>query len=146
MYSLSTLLHLSEPTLRFAHKQDLAHPKDGLTLFGPFTQSQGSVRFGVIGTEAGIELFNRWLNHINKFIPAYKGARYRSRRESEHGKLAHHYYPGFESAFHLPWNTKPECTCVIPADTLNTALKIHDRNTRVASVVKVYAKRLTKLN
>jgi hypothetical protein len=124
----------------------LAHPKDGLTLYGPFTETRGSLRFGVIGTKAGIDLFNRWLDRVNKYIPAYKGAQYRSRRESQHGKLAHQYYPGFESAFRIQWDTKPESICVVPDDVLKNALEVYDRNTRVAAVVKVYAKRLTKLN
>ena len=143
---MSALLHLKEPTLRFAHKQHLAHPKDGLTLFGPYTQAQGSLRFGIIGTKSGIALFNRWLERVNKYMPAYKGSMYRSKKDSEHGKLAHQYYPGFQSAFRILWDTKAENVCEIPDDALNKALKVYDRNTRVASVVKLYAKKLTKQN
>jgi hypothetical protein len=143
---VSALLHLEEPTLRFAHKQDLAHPKDGLTLFGPYAQAQGSLRFGIIGTKSGIALFNRWLERVNKYMPAYQGSRFRRRKDSEHGKLAHQYYPGFQSAFRILWDTKPENVCEIPDDALTKALEIYDRNTRVSSVVKVYAKRLIKLN
>lgn len=143
---MSVLLHLEEPTLRFAHKQVLAHPKDGLTMFGPYTQTPGSLRFGIIGTKEGIALFNRWLDRVNKFMPAYKGSPYRTRTDSEHGKLAHQYYPGFESAFRIHWDATPENVCEIPDDALANALKVYDRNTRVSSVVKVYAKRLIKLN
>jgi hypothetical protein len=56
---VSGLIHLDEPTLKFAYGQDLAHPKDGLMLFGPYTQTAGNLRYGVIGTAAGIALFNR---------------------------------------------------------------------------------------
>jgi hypothetical protein len=143
---LSTLLHLKEPALKFAHGQDLPHPKDGLTLFGPFTETPGSLRYGVIGTKEGIELFSRWMDRIGKFMPAFKGSKFRSTRDAEHGKLAHQYYPGFQSAFRILWNTEPEIACEVPTDTLRNALDIHERHTRVASVVKVYAKRLTKLN
>lgn len=140
------LIHLEEPTLKFAYGQDLAHPKDGLTLFGPYTQIPGSLRFGVIGTPEGIELFNRWAARIGSYMPAYKGSMFRRKRDAEHGKLAHQYYPGFESAFRLHWNAKPEIVCTIPKDTLDDALNIHERHTRVASVVKAYAKRLVKLH
>jgi len=132
--------------LRFAFKQDLAHPKDGLTLFGPYTQTQGSLRFGIIGTKAGIALFNRWLDRVNTYMPAYKGSPYRTKRNAEHGKLAHQYYPGFHSTFGILWDARPEYVCQVPDDVLANALKVYDRHTRVSSVVKVYAKRLIKLN
>jgi hypothetical protein len=143
---LTALVHLEEPSLRFAHAQHLAHPKDGLTLFGPFTQTPGSLRYGVIGTKEGIALFERWMGRIGKFMPAFKGSKFRTKRDAEHGKLAHQYYPGFQTAFRILWNPEPEIVCEIPRETLENALNIHERHTRVASVVKVYAKRLTKLN
>lgn len=143
---MNTLLHLDEPTLRFSHGQDLPHPKDGLTLFGPYTRTPGSLRYGVIGTSDGIELFRRWSERIVKYIPAYKGSRFRRNKDAQHGKLAHQYYPGFQSVFGVIWNEEPEITCEVPAATLQEALKVHDRNTRVAKVVKTYAKRLIKLN
>ncbi len=140
------LLHLDEPTLRFAHSQDLAHPKDGLTLFGPYTQTPGSLRYGVIGTKEGIELFNRWVERIRGYIPAYKGSKFRTRRDSEHNKLTHQYFPGFQSAFKIHWNTKPEIVSEISDDSLANALKVHERHTRVANVVKVYAKTSNETN
>lgn len=143
---MSTLLHLDEPSLKFGCGQDAAHPKDGLTLFGPYTQDFGSLRFGVIGTKAGIELFNRWTDRIGKYMPAFKGTRFRTKRDAEHGKLAHQYYPGFQPAFRILWSSQPEIVCEIPDDSLANALKVHERHTRVANVVKVYGKRLTKLN
>lgn len=143
---MSRLIHLDEPTLKFACGQDLAHPKDGLTLFGPYTQTPGSLRYGVIGTPDGIELFNRWMERIGKYIPAYKGAKFRTKRDAEHNKLAHQYFPGFQSAFRIIWNAQPEIVCEVPNDALANALKFHERHTRVANVVKVYAKRLTKQN
>ena len=86
---MSGILDLEEPRLRFGHGQALVHPKDGLTLFGPYTTMPGSVRFGVIGTRRGIELFERWVERINRYIPAYKGAMFRRKKDSEFGKLAH---------------------------------------------------------
>lgn len=143
---MSRLIHLDEPTLKFAFGQDLSHPKDGLTLFGPYTQTPGSLRYGVIGTKAGIALFNRWMERIGKYIPAYRGAMFRTNRNAEHNKLAHQYFPGFQSAFRIIWNAQPEIVCEVPDDALASALKVHERHTRVAGVVKVYAKRLTKQN
>ena len=143
---MSALIHLEEPTLRFAHGQHLPHPKDGLTLFGPYSQTPGSLRYGVIGTAEGIALFNRWSSRVLSYIPAFAGSPFRTRSDTEHGKLAHQYYPGFQAVFQMLWNSRPEIVCELPDDALARALKVHDRNTRVAKAVKVYAKKLTRLN
>jgi hypothetical protein len=140
------LIQLDEPRLYFGHKQSLAHPKDGLSLFGPYTQTAGSVRYGVIGTEAGLEFFGKWAANINKFLPAYEGSRFRRRRNAVYGKLAHQFFPGFEATFGITWNHKPECRCVVPDDLLATAFQVHELHTRIARVVKIYSKRLIKAN
>lgn len=139
------LLHIEEPTLRFAHNQDLTHPKDGLTLFGPYTQTPGSIRYGVIGTSAGVAQFSRWVERIRGYIPAYAGSRYRTRSKTEHNRLAHQYYPGFQSAFRIIWNTEPEIVFEIADNLLSSALSVHERHTRVSKVAKVYADRLIEL-
>lgn len=142
---MSKLVQLQEPSLTFGHRQSLPHPKDGLTLFGPYTRDKpGSVRFGVIGTAQGIEQFQKWSARFNLPLPAYKGSMFTRRKESEYGKLSHQFFPGFETAFGLTWNHPAENTCIIPDDILTDALKVHDLHTRISRTVKVYAKRLTK--
>ena len=138
------VLQLPEPQLRFGHGQFLAHPKDGLTLFGPYTRTPGSVRYG--GTQRGLEFFGRWSAHVNNPLPAYAGSIFRRKKNVEFGKLAHQFFPGFEPAFGLTWNPKPEAVCVIPDDVLAQALQTHELHTRISRVVKAYAKRLTKAN
>lgn len=138
------LLQLEEPSLQFGYDQSLHHPKDGLTLFGPYTRKPGSVRFGVIGTNEGIKKFSEWSAAINKARPAHKGSRFRRKKDSKHGKLAHQFFPGFESAFGLTWNHPAEAMVVVPDDILDDALKVHDLHTRIARVTKVYGKRLVK--
>ena len=140
------LIQLDEPQLRFGHRQALAHPKDGLTLFGPHTRTAGSVRYGVIGTQAGLDFFDRWIANINRHLPAYEGSRFRRKKNAEYGKLAHQFFPGFETTFGITWNQRPECRCVLPDDLLADALKVHERHTRIARVVKLYSKRLIKTN
>ena len=77
------VFHLPEPHLRFGHGQTLEHPKDGLTLFGPYTRKAGSVRFGVIGTQMGLAFFDRWSANINRFLPAYEGSRFTRKKGRE---------------------------------------------------------------
>lgn len=141
---MSKLLQLKEPRLQFGHGQSLYHPKDGLTLFGPYAQNPGSVRYGVIGTNEGIKKFSEWSASINNALPAHKGSRFTRKKDTQLGKLAHQFFPGFESAFGLTWNHPAEACVVIPDDVLGDALKVHDLHTRIARVAKVYAKRMVK--
>ncbi|WP_128931675.1 argonaute/piwi family protein [Bradyrhizobium zhanjiangense] len=140
------LVQLDEPQLLFGHSQSLAHPKDGLTLFGPYQRTAGSVRYGIIGTEKDLAMFRQWSTSVNRFLPAYAGSMFRRKRNAEFGKLAHQFFPGFETAFGITWNPKPECVCVVPDDSLNQALQTHELHTRISRVVKAYTKRLTKAN
>lgn len=138
------LIQLDEPSLLFGHGQSLPHPKDGLTLFGPYADNPGSVRYGVIGTKDAIEQFTQWSASVNLARPAHKGGRFTRQKQSDHGKLAHQFFPGFEAAFGLNWNQPAEAHCVVPDDVLENALKTHDLHTRIARVTKVFTKRLIK--
>lgn len=138
------IIHLEEPQLRFGHNQPTSHPKDGLTLFGPHAEKPGSVRFGVIGTAKGLALFDRWSAQINRPLPAYQGSKFTRKKNADFGKLAHQFFPGFESAFGITWSPKAECRCVIPDDALDRALHVHELHTRINRVVKLYTKRLIK--
>lgn len=57
---MNELIHIAEPLLLFRHKQATEDPRDGLTLFGPLDEGKPyGIKAGVIGTEAGIEYFER---------------------------------------------------------------------------------------
>src|ERR1039458_2734481 len=62
---MNELIHIPEPLLLFRHKQATEHPRDGLTLFGPLDEGKPyGIKAGVIGTEAGIEYFERWVEWV----------------------------------------------------------------------------------
>ena len=42
------LTYISEPKLKFAYGQSTEDCRDGLTLFGPYTSTRGSIRVGVV--------------------------------------------------------------------------------------------------
>ncbi len=46
-----TLLHLKEPQLTFGFNQKACDPRDGITLFGPYTRTKvkGQINIGIIG-------------------------------------------------------------------------------------------------
>src|SRR6266496_3432694 len=96
---MSELIRLPEPTLLFRHGQAMEDPRDGLTLFGPLEQGKPyGLRAGVIGTPEGITKFSRWADWIQGPIRAVGYERARPP------------YPGFESAFRMPWAAAPLLT------------------------------------
>src|SRR3989304_1578730 len=65
---------LDEPAVRFRYGQAAAAPYDGLSLFGPFDTDDNShpanVRYGVIGTTEGLELFGALVDRLRRPIGA----------------------------------------------------------------------------
>src|ERR1700730_4400911 len=101
---MKELLFLSEPKLIFAHKQTIEHPKDGLFLFGPpseYTQPI-DMRFGVVGTPAGIQRFRAWMESVRHYLPPKK----------DH--VPHHAaFPGFAAVFQARWPAQPVVEVVV---------------------------------
>jgi hypothetical protein len=125
---MKTLVQLSEPLLRFAHGQAMEDPRDGLTLFGPLEQGKPyGLRPGVIGTPEGISKFSRWVDWIQGPIRAVG---------YERGRPP---YPGFESAFRVPWATVPLLTITVDPDELSRRVVIEDAHERVYETVELYA-------
>lgn len=51
--SIGRLIHINEPSLTFGFNQKAIDPRDGITLFGPFTREKqiGQVNIGIIGSQ-----------------------------------------------------------------------------------------------
>jgi hypothetical protein len=97
---------LDEPLLTFAHSQSLADPRDGLTLFGPLDPSKVyGIRAGVVGTVRGREIFKGWLSTIHKPIL--------SDLERPDDAIFRPFFPGFQSAFRIPWNATPQAEVIL---------------------------------
>src|ERR1700728_954709 len=107
----SRLLKLPEPLLLFRHRQAMEDPRDGLTLFGPldFAAPLG-VRAGVVGTEQGISLFQRWVGAIQHPIRTAKPIASRPP------------FSGFASIFRVPWAIDPIQKAVIQPAALRQVL------------------------
>ncbi len=126
------LLKLPEPTLLFGHGQEMEDPKDGLMLFGPLDEGRPyGIRAGVVGTEAGIRRFKRWLERIQR--PVFDNPPHPARP----------IFPGFEAVFRLPWDPQPAFEIEIPEAELNQSLRLDDRHQRVYNTVEVYSSRIT---
>jgi hypothetical protein len=93
---MKDLIHIPEPRLLFRHDQTMEDPRDGLTLFGPLDESKPyGIKAGVIGTETGIQSFQRWVEWVQR--PVFTATPLQGRPP----------FPGFETVFRSRWNTNP---------------------------------------
>lgn len=120
--------HHAEPFLEFGYSQILDDPKQGLFLFGPLDERRpASMRVGVVGTPAGIELYKQWVKSINGFIPA-------AREDALH-QIG---YPGFEAVFRTPWPLQPITALPISTSDISKALRISDRHVGIYEAVSLF--------
>jgi hypothetical protein len=117
--------------LLFAHGQALDDPRDGLTLFGPLDEDRPyGIRFGVVGTPAGIELLKAWVKRAQEPIT------------NSPPRVARPPFPGFEAAFRVPWDYRPTHEAPIPDIDLQNCVLLGDRHQRVYRTVNLYADRI----
>ena len=130
---MRSLVRLPEPALLFRHGQAMEDPRDGLTLFGPLDSGKPyGIRSGVIGTTTGIEKFKRWLDWaLGPVLPAVP-------------QMARPPFPGFESAFRIPWSPNPVQVVEIDDNELKQNLYLDDRHQRVFGTVSLYADPIIK--
>src|SRR6266498_708729 len=125
-------INFSEPPLEFALEQRMQHPRDGITLFGPF-ESKGINRpqhivYGLFGTPDGIRAFRSFSGALNRPILT----------EKEFDDVLWPHFPGFEESFHSIWSTEPAWEDAIDASELVSATQIAEMHQRVYSVVNLY--------
>lgn len=90
---------LDEPLLEFGGGQ-LAHdPHDGLALFGPPQPALSLPNHVAIGTDFGLDLWNKWVNELNAASACVEIERQRPWPP----------YPGYEVAFGSCWPAPVKC-------------------------------------
>ena len=104
-----------EPGLVFGLEQRLSHPRDGVTLFGPF-DSKGiekprQITYALFGTPDGIQSFRAFSAALNRPILT----------EERYDEVLWSHFPGFEEAFHAVWSAEPAWQDEIKADKLSEA-------------------------
>jgi len=125
---LESLRRLEEPTLLFKHGQGLEDPRDGLTLFGPLDEGKPyGIRAGVIGTADGRRRFRNWVDRVQSFIT------------NEPSRIGRPPFPGFEAAFHIPWNPDPAIELNVDPAEINRRVRISDPHQRVYKTVDLFA-------
>lgn len=120
------LILIDEPRLLFNYEQATEDPRDGLTLFGPLERGRPyGIRFAVVGTADGIRRFKAWVGKMQLPI-------------GDPTDVARPSYPGFEAAFGIPWNPKPEFEIGIDSAELRKRINFADKHHRVFKAVDLY--------
>lgn len=127
------LIHIEEPKLIFGYDQNALDPRDGLTLFGPYTrQTFTNPSIGIIGAASSRKRILNWLQTIIQ--PVFgKGI-----------DIARPYFPGLETVFGLTVNFKAIKELAIDETLLNNFLHYQDNHQRVHNLVNLYAEALKK--
>jgi len=124
---MKQLVYLQEPKMLFAYEQAMEDPRDGISLFGPLDRTKPyGIRFGVVGTDWGIARFSEWVQSIEHPLRVDPPQAFRPP------------FPGFETAFRIPWRREPDISVAIPEDALRNALHIGNKYQRVYEVVSLY--------
>lgn len=113
------LILLQEPSLEFGYSQKATFPKDGLLLYGPPTEAGQPtiIRYGLVGTSRGINLFKSWLGRAQGVIP------------SANPQKAHfQYWPGFTAVFNATWPTTPLAEYQLDQSELSRTVRLEDRH------------------
>lgn len=128
------LIYIDEPRLTFGHNQKVDDPRDGLTLFGPYSKGKHSnqINVGIIGPEKQRGFVLEYLRKIH--MPVL----------NPEPDIARPYFPGLEAAFDVSinFNSLPELD--IPPDQIQDFLKYSDGHQRIFHLTNLYSTRLTK--
>jgi len=123
------LIKLDEPRLLFQHGQAMEDPRDGLTLFGPLDEGKPyGIRAGVVGTTGGMAKFKTWVDWLQSPV------------RLQNPVLARPFFPGFKTAFRVPWNSAPALSIEIDEHELKAKCSLDDRHQRVFQTVELFSK------
>jgi len=119
--------------LTFGYNQSTFDPRDGLTLFGPFTRTRVTdINIGIIGTKQGIQRFIKWLERIQEPVKSFDN------------DIARPFFPGFKSTFEVAINFNAIKAIEIDPIQITQFLKYTDGHVRIYNLVTLYANELNK--
>jgi hypothetical protein len=118
---------LDEPLLTFGGNQVTDDPRDGLALFGPADQGGALPNHVAIGTQEGLELWEKWIGFMNGPAACVDINRQRPWPP----------YPGYDVAFGADWPMPVKRYSVDPGELDEAARKV-DRYERAYTVANLY--------
>lgn len=126
------LIHINEPRLTFGYNQKLSDPRDGLTLFGPFTRDTivGQINIGIIGPQEQRKYVLDYLKKIHK--PVF----------STSVDIARPFFPGLEAALGIHINFKTVQEIDIERKEIDNYLSYSDSHQRVFNLTDLYSSKL----
>lgn len=132
---------IPEPNLIFANDGKSTDPKEGLSLYGPFSISTSehhqSIRVGFVGTETTIAQAKAWLDKCSKFIPGVEN----KRRQFPD-------FPGFnlETAFQSEFVLNKAWESIISQRDLSNVLMLGDKVKGFEQAVDLFATRVSLIS
>ncbi|TVZ26708.1 Piwi domain-containing protein [Gillisia sp. Hel_I_86] len=128
---MNKLKNIIEPKLLFNHNQEVQDPRDGLTLFGPYSKDKvNNFSIGIIGTPSGIDFFKSWLTKfLNPVIPLKKD-------------VSKPFYPGFEAIFGITVNLNSTVELEVSPSDLKKMYRYSDSHVRVSSMVDLFVDKI----
>ncbi|HBS85474.1 MAG: hypothetical protein A2W91_16840 [Bacteroidetes bacterium GWF2_38_335] len=126
------MIHISEPKLSFGYNQKISDPRDGLTLFGPFSKKKisGQVNVGVIGPNS---LRTKLIEFLKKIHSPVKSNKDDSARPD---------FPGLNATFGIHINFENLQQIEVPQDEINKYLNYSDNHQRVHNLTNLYSDKL----
>jgi len=114
----------------FGQSSALPSAKDGLFLFGPLAEdrTRREIRYGVIGTKEGVDLFSAWVGDVRGFV-----------RAKEADSAQHRPFPGFAQVFGTELPASPVCQIVVASSAIDDQLLISDRHVAIHGTVDLFA-------
>ena len=128
------LIYLPEPQLTFGYNQKMEDPRDGLTLFGPYSRSlySGQINVGIIGPEKQRNYVVEYLKLIHKPVV------------STEPDIARPYFPGLEAALGVYINFSAVQYIDVDIKKIEEYLKYTDSYQRVFNLSNLYSDPLNK--
>lgn len=126
------IIHIKEPNLTFGYNQKATDPRDGLTLFGPYSRNKksGQIDIGIIGPENLREKFTRYLRTIHSPV---RGIR---------KDIARPDFPGLEAAFGVYVNFDNLQYLNVDQSEIDKYVMYSDNYQRVHNLTNIYSNRL----
>lgn len=129
------LVEVPEPDLLFGHGQVMAHPKDGLLLYGPIAGPLAGTRLrvGVVSTANGKRLYGKCVDRLSKPI-----------QPARPDDPNHTVFPGFQAVFGVEWPSEPTVWIEIDPVELSKAIRIQDRHQAIHKAVSLYSEAIAE--
>lgn len=132
MMQLNSLRIFEEPKLEFFNGQLLAHPRDGLTLFGP-VDSKGiktprHIRYGIVGTSGGITAAKSFVALLSRPILT----------DANLDPVLWPHFPGFEESFHSILPKEPTWEEHLEQAEVEKLVLQGDQHARVFGIADVF--------